>query len=179
MYPFLRLWWHSAQARRMPAMGPFDVHPITTRIMPWDIDPFHELNNGRTLTLYDLGRIPMLNRLNVRPGLAARGWRPTVAGLSVRYRRRIVVFDRLEMLNRILGWDDRFFYMDQSLWRAGDCCNQLYVRMAFTTGTGIIPTSEVAAAAGWPTASPPLPAAVTAWAEAEAQRPWPPTLPQQ
>ena len=33
-----------------------------------------ELNNGRTLTLYDLGRIPMMLRLGVIRTLRAKGW---------------------------------------------------------------------------------------------------------
>lgn len=46
-----------------------------------------ELNNGRTLTLYDLGRVP----LGIRTGLAATvqrmGWGMAIAGNSTRYRK--------------------------------------------------------------------------------------------
>jgi acyl-CoA thioesterase FadM len=174
MYPFGRLAWHRWQARRAPLLGPFDLHHITTRIMPWDIDPFGELNNGRTLTLYDLGRLALFDRMGLEARITAQGWRPTIAGISVRYRRRITVFDTLQMASRVIGWDARFFYMDQSLWRAGDCCNQILARTAFTTGVGIVPTDKVAQTAGWQGTSPPLPDWVQAWSQAEAQRPWPP-----
>lgn len=178
MYPLLRLALHRRQARRMSRLPPFGQHVITTRVMPWDIDPFWELNNGRTITLYDLGRLSLYERLGLGPLVAPHGLRPTVAGAVVRYRQRIRAFDRLVMPSRILGWDARFFYLDHSLWRDGQCCNQLIVRMAFTEGRGITPPARVVEIARWGVPSPALPAWIEAWSEAEAQRPWPPEAPQ-
>lgn len=41
-------------------------------------------------------------------------------GVSVRYRYPVRVFDRLTMLTSALGWDERFVYLDQSLWRGAE-----------------------------------------------------------
>lgn len=177
MYPLLRYAYHQRQARRMGPLQPFAQHVVTTRVMPWDIDPFWELNNGRTLTLYDLGRLALYTRLGLEARLAGHGLRPTIAGTVVRYRQRIRLFDRLVMPSRVMGWDARFFYLDHSLWRDGVCCNHSVVRMAFTSGRGIAPTAEIVRIIGWPKVSPPLPAWIEAWSEAEAQRPWPPEAP--
>jgi hypothetical protein len=38
-----------------------------------------------------------------------------VAGNSLRYRRRVRAFHRLEMRSRLLGWDARFLYVEQSM----------------------------------------------------------------
>jgi len=160
----------------MGPLGPFDWHRVATRIRPVDLDPFCELNNGRTLTIYDLG-LALYDRLGVAARIAAHGWRPTVAGASVRYRARIRAFDRIEIASRVLGWDGRFFYLDQALWRGHECCNHVLVRMAFTTGRGIVAADDVAVAMGWATPSPALPDWVQAWSEAEARRPWPPLAP--
>jgi acyl-CoA thioesterase FadM len=174
MYPFLRLAFGLARARRQPALGPFDPHVSHHICWPWDLDPWRELNNGRTLTLYDLGRTPLAVRSGVVGVLAAQGWGMTVAGSSVRYRRRVRAFDRVTMVSRLIGWDSRFLYMDQSMWKGTDCTSQALIRSAVTSRAGIVPPADVARALGHDADSPPLPPWVLAWAEAEGQRPWPP-----
>ena len=105
----------------------------------------------------------------------ARGWGLAVAGASVRYRRRVKMFDRIEMRTRLLGWDQRFVYMGQSMWVRGECTSQALLRSAIIQGKrGIVPPAEMAAALGLPEESPDLPGWVRAWIEADAQRPWPP-----
>lgn len=177
MYPLLRFAKEMVKFRNAPPLGMTDVHVSTHICWPWDLDPWIELNNGRTLTLYDLGRIPMAQRTGLVPILRARKWGITVAGNSTRYRRRIRAFDRFTMYTRCVGWDHRFLYMDQSMWRGGECCNQMLLRSAVTSSTGIVPPAEVAAALGVPTESPVLPDWIAAWAQADALRPWPPEIP--
>lgn len=174
MYPFLRMAWVMAKARRQPPLGPFDAHVDTVTCLPWDLDPWVELNNGRTLTLYDLGRLPLSRRTGFERLLREKRWGLTVAGSSVRYRRRVTLFMRLTMHTRCLGWDDRFLYMDQSLWRGEDCTSQVLIRSAIVSQAGIVPPRELALAWGLAPESPPLPAWVQAWTKAEATRPWPP-----
>lgn len=175
MYPWFRLFKELIKFRNGPKLGPFDTHVSTHRCWPWDIDPFLELNNGRTLTLYDLGRIPLGNLTGVRRIARERGWGGAVAGASVRYRRRITSFQTFEMRTRMIGWDDRFIYFEQSMWRGGECASHVLIRMAMTRGRrGILPPSEMAAALGLPPESPALPGWVTAWIAAEQARPWPP-----
>ena len=173
MYPYFRLFLELRRARRMKPLPVLGTHRSCHRCLPWDIDPWIELNNGRTLTLFDLGRVPLILRTGLGPLCARQGWGMTVAGVSVRYRRRVVVFDRLDMVSRCIGWDARFFYMEQSLWRQGDCTGHMLLRAAVTSPAGIVAPAEVAALMGAPE-SPPLPDWAAAWIEAEALRPWPP-----
>ena len=176
MYPFLRLANEFRRFRNAPALGLGDAHVSHHRCWPWDLDPWSELNNGRTLTLYDLGRLPYSRRVGLFAALRAKGLRATVAGVSVRYRRRITALSVLEMHTRTLGWDHRFFYLDQSLWRGdGECANQMLLRSAVISRDGIVAPREITAALGGPEESPPLPDWVRDWIAAEDARPWPPT----
>jgi len=174
MYPFVRMAKELFQNRNAPVLALGDTHVSDIFIWPWDIDPFMELNNGRVLTLLDLGRFGLLQRLKVPRLLKDNGWYGTVAGSVVRYRRRITVFQRLELRTRILGWDARFIYIEQALWRKSECCAHAVVRIAISGGNGIIPTEEIAHAFEFPPESPELPSWVSAWAEAETNRTWPP-----
>lgn len=180
MYPYLRMAKELWKFRNAPALSVFQPHVSTHRVWPWDIDPWMELNNGRTLTIYDLGRIPLANRMGFREVMRAKGWGMTVAGNTTRYRRRVKLFDRVEMRTRLIGWDARFIYMEQSMWRQGECTSHLLLRSALVKASagraGIVAPSEMAIAFGQDGVSPPLPAWVQAWAEAETHRPWPPEM---
>lgn len=179
MYPVLRFANTLLRNRKAPRVGLLEPHISTHLCWPWDIDPWVELNNGRTLTLFDLGRVGMATRAGMFSILRENGWGLAVAGNSLRYRRRIRAFDRFTMLTRILGWDGRFLYMEQTMWRKGECCNQMLLRGAITSGQGMIPPALMAQKAGHDPASPELPDWVQAWIEADAKRPWPPVSPEE
>ena len=177
MYPFLRFLGEMARARRMTPLPPLGTHVSHHRCWPWDLDPWVELNNGRTLTLYDLGRLPMARRSGLIGVLRREGWGITVAGNTVRYRRRIRAFERFTMLSHMIGWDARFFYMEQSLWKGAECANHMLLRSAVTSAQDIVAPDRVVAAMDHAQPSPTLPDWVQAWIAADAMRPWPPQVP--
>jgi acyl-CoA thioesterase FadM len=174
MYPVIRmakeLWRH----RNAPPLAVGEDHVTHLICWPWDIDLWRELNNGRTLTLMDLGRLVLFRRTGVLAAMRRRDWGGTIAGASVRYRRRVRMFDRVELRSRVLGWDARFTYLEQGFWRGGECCSHALFRTAVVGREGMVAPAEFAREMGKSPESPPLPAWVTAWAEADALRPWPP-----
>lgn len=177
MYPLARFFKDMWKARHLPPLSVTGVHVSTHRCWPWDIDPWMELNNGRTLTLFDLGRIPLALRTGLSDVLRQQKWGIAVAGNTVRYRRRIKAFQRFTMVSHTLGWDHRFLYMEQTMWSKGECCNHMLVRGAITSDQGIVAPERVLAALGQPVQSPELPEWVNAWIAADALKPWPPILP--
>lgn len=175
MYPFLRMSWQMSCARRAPRLGLWDTHESTHLCWPWDLDLWAELNNGRTLTLFDLGRLPMAQRTGMIDLMKERKWGMAVAGASVRYRRRVHAFYRLTQRSRCLGFDDKFLYLEQAMWRSdGACANHGLIRMAVTGTSGIVAPAQVAEDLGHAGPSPELHRWVRAWAEADSARPWPP-----
>ncbi|MGR3272791.1 acyl-CoA thioesterase [Thalassococcus profundi] len=175
MYPFLRLAKDLWITRNAPPLEPFETHVSQHICWPWDLDFWNELNNGRTLTLYDLGRIPMARRAGLIAAMKRERWGLAIAGASVRYRRRVHGMERIEMRSRLLCWDARFMYIEQSMWkRTGDCASHALYRAAVTDRNGIVGTDRVRAAIGVEGEAPEVPTWVRAWIDAEDARPWPP-----
>jgi acyl-CoA thioesterase FadM len=176
MYPFIRVAFGLWKTRNTPKLGPFATYVSYHRCWPWDIDMWMELNNGRTLTLYDLGRIPLAQVTGLMDMIRNERWGLTMAGVVVRYRRRIRTFERFETRSRLLCWDARFLYIEQSMWKQnGECANHAVYRSAVTDRNGIVPTDRVISAMGLEaTQSPDMPVWVKKWLDAEDARPWPP-----
>lgn len=177
MYPIFRFAKEMWRARRQSPLEVDATHVSHHICWPWDLDLFMELNNGRTLTIYDLGRLPMAQRTGFIDLLKRERWSSAIAGASVRYRRRVRMFDRVEMRSRVLGHDARFFYMEQGLWRRGECCSHILLRSAVTDTDGIVTPDRVIAAWGRDVPEMTLPPWAQAWIDAEAERPWPPEIP--
>lgn len=174
MYPFFRMAKEMWKFRSAPRLAILEPHISQHIVWPWDLDLWRELNNGRTLTLFDLGRIPMSIRMGFRDVARAKGWGITVAGNSTRYRRRVTVFSKLTQISRVIGWDDRFSYVEQSFWRGDECTAHMLLRSAFISKYGIVAPGDVLRALGQPNRSPALPEWVQMWIAADANRPWPP-----
>ncbi len=177
MYPVVRFALAMARARRQGPLAPGEWHVSRHLCWPWDLDPWGELNNGLALTLYDLGRIPMFQRIGLIAALRRRGWSVAIAGSSLRYRRRVRAFHRVTLASRVAGRDPRFLYVEQSMWRRGEAVSAGLFRVAVTSAAGIVPTAEVAAEIGPIPGPETLPRWIRAWIEAEAARPWPPAAP--
>ncbi|MEM6406951.1 MAG: acyl-CoA thioesterase [Pseudomonadota bacterium] len=174
MYPFIRLAKEFFKFRNAPSLGLTDTHVSHHICWPWDIDLWMELNNGRTLTLYDLSRLPLAKRVGLIRVLRDQRWGLTMAGASVRYRRRVRMFQRVEIRSRAVCWDEKFLYLEQSMWSGGEATSHILYRSAVTDKAGIVTPERVIAALAPGAESPEIPDWIAAWIAAEAQRPWPP-----
>lgn len=177
MYPFGRLIKDMILARNAPELPFLGAHVSYHRCWPQDIDGFLEMNNGRILTILDLGRTVLAKRVGLLKILRDNRWGLTMAGTSVRYRKRIRPFVRFEMVSRAVGWDHRFFYIDQSIWINGECAVQALYRSAITDKNGIVVPQRAFDHISGDSTSPDLPEWVRNWIEADNTRPWPPELP--
>lgn len=175
MYPVLRFVKEFIKFRKAAPLAFDGTHVSHHMCMPWDLDLWMELNNGRTLTLYDLGRMILAQRVGLLGALKRNRWGMTMAGANVRYRRRIRMFDVVEMRSRAVCWDDRFLYLEQSMWRKdGECANHIVYRAAVTSKAGIVPPSQVAQEILGHVPTLETPEWIAKWIEAEDLRPWPP-----
>lgn len=174
MYPFIRLLTTSIRASRAEPIGSGELCENRITCMPWDIDMFLEMNNGRVLTIYDLGRFSLAIRTGLAKILKSNHWGLVVAGCSVRYRRRIRMFDKVTIRTQLVGYEGRWFYIEQSMWVKGQPTSSILLRTGVTAKGKTIPCEQVIAAMNQREWNPELPAWVRSWIDADDSRPWPP-----
>ena len=152
---------------RRPRITPLEESIVRFRVLPNDLDVNVHMNNGRYLTLMDLGRMDLIARMGVLRPLLHRKWQPVVGSLVIRFRRPLNPFQRYDLHSRVLGWDEKWFYMEQRFERAGEVVAVAIVKGLFLRAGGRVPPAEVVALTGESLSSPPLPDAITQWQEAE------------
>ena len=174
MYPFIRLIKTTFRAKMLKNVPLDSTCELTFHCRPWDIDLFGEMNNGRILTLFDLGRFDIVFRSGFGAILKKKKWGLVVAGSTVRYRKRIKMFNKVTIRTQIMGFDERWIYVAQSMWVKGKPASSILLRTGITSRGKIVPTEDVAAAfemkpwnhdtSGW----------LESWIASEEKRPWPP-----
>jgi acyl-CoA thioesterase FadM len=163
---YLRLLRVIAVALAAPKIGPYDTSIVRMRTWPVDVE-LSRANNGRYVTIMDLGRMDYLCRTGCLREIVARRWRPLVAGLTIRYRRSLVVLQPFELHTRLLWWDARFVYFEQRFVQDGETAAVAIVRTAARDGRGLVPTEKLRRVMGFPANPPPCPEAIRLWTRAD------------
>lgn len=155
-------------ARRRTRVHPLEETSLTFTVWPTDIDVLVHMNNGRYLTLMDLGRADAILRNGIRKALASRNWYTVVASEAIRFRESLPLFERFELRTRIVGWDEKSFYVRQQFLVRGRVVAIGIVRVRFLKRSGgTLMAPEVASVIMPGVASPALPDYIATWRAAE------------
>lgn len=162
-----RLLYVFVRSLRRPRLGPGDESVLRMTVLPTDLDLNGHVNNGRFLTLMDLGRVDFLARTGVVAAMRRHRWRGVVASAAVRFRRPLDPFQRYELRTRLAGWDERWLFMEHRFTRRGELCAYGLVKIQLASRAGRLRPQQVVDATPHPLASPPLSPAVAEWMDAE------------
>ncbi len=165
---FLLVTLRSLLRRRI---GPLDESVVRFTVLPHDCDLNLHLNAGRFVSFMDVARIELVGRLGLLVKLLRRGWRPVMGGCVVRYRRSILPFERFDIRSRVIGWDDKWFYVEHIAEKNGQFCAVGHMRTVIRGAGGTIPPRDVLAVLKLEeTPSPQLPEFVREWSALEDRR---------
>lgn len=163
----LRLLGTSLRSVSSSRLGVFDESVITMRVWPSDVDTFGHMNNGRFLTVMDLGRNDLLVRSGAVWTWLRQRWTPLLGGATIRYKRALRPFVRYQLRTRVLGWDDKWFYFEQRFTRSDQVYAVAIVKALLQGPDGKVPPAELFASIGHNGDSPTLPESVALWLETE------------
>ena len=142
-----------------------DSSELRFRVFPNDLDIYGHMNNGRYLTLMDLGRMDWIWRTGLGRAAKKNRWKPLVASSMIRYKKSLTLWRPFCLYTRILGWDDKWFYIEQVFKKGERVMASAVVKGLFRGPKGNVPPALVLAAMGRAQASPELPQPVRLWSE--------------
>ncbi|MDO5677719.1 MAG: acyl-CoA thioesterase [Propionibacteriaceae bacterium] len=150
-----------------PRAGLWQTSRTPFRVMPTDLDVLGHMNNGKFLTLMDLGRLDLMLRTGMWQKLTKQGWYPVVAGQSITYRRSLNPFQKFDLYTRLVGYEGPWIYVEQQFCVGETLYAQAVVRARFLRkGGGSVDPAEVAALASEPDAGGRVPQWMVAWTAA-------------
>ena len=166
MVLLFRTLWKGLTLWFRPPLEPLGTSILAFRVWPNDLDVNVHMNNGRFLSVMDLGRFDLSFRTRLGRAMLRNRWTPLVGGISIRYRRSLDPFERYDLYTRLLGWDAKWVYLEQHfLKRGGELAAEGVVRALFRGKSGNVPMAEVLSQMGYKGPQPELPEAIRRWAE--------------
>lgn len=142
---------------------------IRLTTLPTDIDILRHMNNGRYLSLFDLGRWDLLVRTGIWDAMSSHGWYAVVSSETITFRKSLQLWQRFVIESRMLGHDDRAVYMEHRAVVAGEVYARAIVRARLLKKSGgTLSHDELFAAVGRPEGVPDVEPWVHEWAAASA-----------
>ncbi len=165
---YLRLIWLLI---RLPFIkkqsDPFVPAQLKMRACINDLDLNMHVNNGRYLTLMDLGRIYYMAKTGVLKQIVKRGWMPMLGSTKVNFIRPLGAFNRFIMTCQLLYWDEKWVYVEQKIYKKNQLCVIALFKILFVGKQGKIPSEDLMALFRTTLERPPMPEHLAAWLEAE------------
>ena len=145
---WLRLLFLLLRLRRAPPCDLLDEVAIPLRVLPTDLDALAHMNNGRYLTIMDLGRLALMYRSGLAGVARSHGWVPLVRGIEIEYLRPLRPGQGFQLHTRLVAWDRKWLYLEQRFTVADTLHARAHVRGLLRGDEGNIPTATVLAALG-------------------------------
>jgi acyl-CoA thioesterase FadM len=154
-------------------MNPLDTSTLRFRVWPLDLDANIHMNNGRYLSIMDLGRLDLMVRVGLIKTVLKKKWMPVLSAATIRYRIALNPFQKFTLQTRILWWDEKWFYMEQRFVIDGGDKDGAVAAIAFVKGSfydrkarATVPSQTLTDLIGV-TDKPEKPAHIASWIAAE------------
>ncbi|MGZ9108343.1 MAG: thioesterase family protein [Micavibrio sp.] len=147
---------------------------VRLRVYPNDLDINLHMNNGRYLTILDLGRFHLILRTGLLHDVVKRKYAPVLASAQIRFRLPLLPFRRFDLETRLLCWDEKWIYMEQRFLLVDGEKSGAVAAIALVKGSfydpatkATVPTDTLLGHIGFRQPSPQFPAYLQDWIRAE------------
>ncbi|MEM6811796.1 MAG: acyl-CoA thioesterase [Pseudomonadota bacterium] len=102
------------RAFRKKSQSIFEPCETDFRVNIMDIDLNFHMNNGRYLSLMDLGRFDLMMKAGVFLDLIKKGYYPVVTSQVIRFKKSLAPFQKFKIVSKIECWDEKDTYIVQT-----------------------------------------------------------------
>lgn len=101
------------QSATFKPKGFFDVVKRSFRVGLTDIDFNMHINNSRYMIFMERSRWDHMVQIGMWDFITEEQLNPIIAGIEMSYIREIRCFKRFDLETSFIGWDEKYFYMEQ------------------------------------------------------------------
>ncbi len=143
-------------------------------VLPTDLDLNGHMNNGRYLTIMDLGRMDFLLRTGLFKLMRKQKCFPVLGTVKIRYRIQLKLWQKYRLQTRVVCWDDKWIFMEQRFIIKSGIKSGAIAAIALIKGgfydaktKTTVPTADLLASLNMQTDSPDFPDYIIKWINAE------------
>jgi acyl-CoA thioesterase FadM len=151
--------------RPLTPLGVLDEDRLRMRVLPNDIDINLHMNNARYLNIMDYARTHLLARTRLLEHIIHSRWKPLVGAAWLTYRRSLPLFSAFSLTSRLVCWDDRWFYIEQTFTGKEGLAAVGWVKGILRDANGSVNPQKVIEGVAPGVVSPPIPDAIVTWNE--------------
>jgi acyl-CoA thioesterase FadM len=162
----MNLWWRLLWLllfRQRRSVSLLATTSVRLRVWPTDLDIYRHVNNGRYLTLADIGRRDWFLRTGMMQWAARHGAQPVIGDAMAKFRRELRLFQAFDIQSRLLGWDRRWMFLEHRFLRGGRVIGVVAMRALFKGPGGTLDPGALLGALGEISESPTLPQWLLQW----------------
>lgn len=101
------------------------------RVWPSDLDVLMHMNNGKYFSIMDLARTDLMIRSGSLALLNKKGIYPVVASEAMKFKKSLELFKKFEVQTKVVGFDERNFYLEQSFVSKGQMLSLAFIKAQF------------------------------------------------
>jgi acyl-CoA thioesterase FadM len=112
----------------------------------------------------DLGRIHLIGQIKLLSSLIKNRWMPVLGAAEINFIRPIKPLEKFSLTSRMLGWDEKYFYIEQRFTVEEDkLCAVSLVKGLFIAGGEKLKPEDILRLVGQPPLAPELPDTIRQW----------------
>ncbi|WP_133408449.1 thioesterase family protein [Parashewanella tropica] len=163
---YFRLFWLFIwRIKHCKKIGFLGTSTIQFRALPSDCDVNFHLTNSRYAAFMDLARTYMMAEMGLLKKFLKLKWMPVVNASEFTYIRDIKPLEKFKIDTKIVGWDEKYFYLEQRFTTARGLHAIAHVRGVFIHKRKQVPLDELLTTVGFDEEQPTLPPEMQQWIE--------------
>lgn len=151
-----RLFWMMVTANRRSRCAMTEETRLRFRVMPTDLDVNMHLTNSRYFSFMDLSRVDHMIRNGAWKHIRANKLMPVLGSGSIRFRRAVPPFQRIDVTTRVVGVDEKWVYLEHKIVDGDTVYSVAILKAAFIDKRGRVPIERLLEMFGYEGDPPPM-----------------------
>ena len=138
-----RFLYHLIRSFFCPSINLDGSDQVKLRVLPNDMDLNMHMNNGRFLSLMDIGRTRIIIRTGLYKLVWKEKWGAVAGGVNITYLKSLGLFQRYTLTSKMAGHYNDWIYIEQRFESKGKLVACALAKVTFLKGSSRVPVTEI------------------------------------